>query len=82
MSDLMLCEAPVRDPLVAGAAPHLNLRLRWDLIAIARRVLAAREGLDPVAAASLVPPGVRPRPEALPVSDLTRHVVTFLKGEG
>jgi hypothetical protein len=52
------------------------------LIAIARRVLAARDGLDPVAAASLIPAGVRPRPDALPVSDMTRTLVNFLKEEG
>ena len=62
-------------------SPARGLRLRWDLIAIARRVLAARDGVDPVAAAALIPPGARPRPDALPVSDLTRHLVHFLKVE-
>jgi hypothetical protein len=70
-----------REPL-DWPAPARNLRLRWDLIAIARRVLAARDGLDPAAAALIIPPGVRPRPGALPVSELTRTVVNFLKGEG
>jgi hypothetical protein len=76
-----LCDPPARDPLTFGPGPARALRLRWDLVAVARRVLAARDGTDPVAAASLLPPGVRPPPDALPVSDLTRHAVTFLREE-
>ncbi|MBO0697319.1 MAG: hypothetical protein J2P46_02890 [Zavarzinella sp.] len=74
--------APVRDPFALGPTGGRALRLRWDLVAIARRVLAARDGRDPVVAATLLPAGVRPRPDALPVSDLTRAVVHFLKEDG
>jgi hypothetical protein len=77
-----LCETLVRDPFVFGIAPARGLLLRWDLIAIARRVLAARDGLDPLAPPTLLAPGARFAPDALPVSDLTRKVVHFLKGEG
>jgi hypothetical protein len=77
-----LCELPVRPEFGLGPASGRGLRLRWDLIAIARRVLAARDGVDPVAASALIPAGVRAPPDALPVSELTRAVVTFLKEDG
>ena len=82
MSDQLSCHAAVREAFEYGPAPARGLRLRWDLIAIARRVLAARDGLDPFAAPALISPGLRPAPDALPVSDLTRTVVRFLKEEG
>jgi hypothetical protein len=76
-----MTEDSIFQPFTWPAAAR-GLRLRWDLIAIARRVLAARDGADPLAVASLLPPGARARPDALPVSDLTRHVVSFLKEVG
>jgi hypothetical protein len=82
VSDAPLYLTPAREDFGLGPTSGRGLRLRWDLIAIARRVLAARDGLDPVGAATLLPAGVPPPADALPVSDLTRQVVHFLKEEG